>query len=640
MWRQLLLVGALLMALAGPVLLPYLSTHRELGFVRSISSQASLTSYAAASRLNVLYGDLTSGVQRPEANLFPGALALVLALLGAVGGMRLVRSDASPAGLGDAGSKRHAVDQHVVLTTFDLGILVFVGIAFAILVTGSGTFSLLGLGVSAETLVKPVLWLVGLIVARVLVRRIWLPGRWGAFEPLGRRWPILLELLIASVVGYIIAISVVDLQALGVRESLDGESAVVGALLVLLGLLVGRYLLRADITPSTRRRIPSFRHPLGFYLAMLLLAFLFSFGSEGPYMLLHRYVPGFDGLRAAARITVVVMLALAVIGAHGTASLLRRYRGGRRRAVALGLGLLVCAEYLSVPISTQAVPVGDEVPEVYHWLSSQNGRFAIVEYPFQPSGRTEALRLYYSTYHWKDLVNGYSGYFPPLFLELRRLSPEFPSDTTIRVLEAIGVRFVILDSALYADDWARVHKALTSYRNRLRFVRQFDETHVYEVIGRSDGLMNAITPSRYGETLSFSRVTANANDGLTAYLTDGDVASRWHGGPQTPGQEISLDLGTASVIGAVIMELGPYRGEYPRDLVIETSVDGRVWSRIWAGPTESEALLARLVSRHEVPLVFPLGGQTARWLRLRQLGADPMHYWSIGELSVVAPASR
>lgn len=650
MWRQLLLVVVLLIAVAGPVLFPYLSTHREMGFVRSITTQASLTSYVATSPRNLLYGDLTSGVSQPEANLFPGALALVLALLGAVSGLRFGQSYGSLPGPG-GGSARQALDRHVVLTAFDLGILFFGGVVIVILVTGGGAFSLLGwsppnnmtvlLRVSAVTVIKPGLWMVALIVARVVARRVWLPGRLGIFEPLGWRWPILLDLLIGFVVGYIIAISVVDLPALGVRESLDGESAVGGALLVLFGLLVGRYLLRATVKRATWGRIPRFRGPLGLYLAILLVAFLFSFGSEGPYILLYRYVPGFDGLRAAGRIAVVVMLALAVIGAHGTARLLRRYTAGKRRALALSLGLILCAEYLSVPIPSQAVPVDRDVPEVYRWLSSQDGQFSIVEYPFQPMGRTEGLRLYYSTYHWKDLVNGYSGYFPPLFLELRRLSPEFPSETTIRVLEAIGVRFVILDSARYADDWARVRTALTSYRNRLRFVRRFDETHVYEVTGRTEGFLDTITPSRYGEALSFSMVTASVNDGLTGYLTDGDVASRWTGGPQTPGQEISIDLGTASVVGALIMELGPYRQDYPRDLVIETSVDGTDWSRSWAGPTQSQALLATLVSRHEMPLVFPLGGRTARWVRLRQLGADPAgYYWSIGELSVVAPTSQ
>ena len=377
---------------------------------------------------------------------------------------------------------------------------------------------------------------------------------------------------------------------------------------------------------------------MGFYFAMLLLAFLFSLGSDGPYMLLYRYVPGFSGLRAVSRIAVVVMLVLAIFAAYGTAFLLRRSHGVRKCAVALGLGALLCVEYVSVPIPSQAVPVGDEVPAVYHWLSSMDERFAVVEYPFQPRGQSEGLRLYYSTYHWKDLVNGYSGYFPPLFLELQRLSPEFPSDTTIRVLEAIGVRYVILDSARYADDWPRVRRALRSYRNRVRFVRRLEEAHVYEIVAGDDGLLGAIDPG-YGDALSFSGVMATANDGLTPYLADGDLVSRWHGGPQTPGQEILLDLGAARPVGALIMKLGPYRREYPRELVIEASVDGNAWSEMWSGSIEVRALLAELVSHHETPLVFPLGGQTVRWVRLRQLGADPVFYWSIAELSVVAPAT-
>jgi hypothetical protein len=35
-----------------------------------------------------------------------------------------------------------------------------------------------------------------------------------------------------------------------------------------------------------------------------------------------------------------------------------------------------------------------------------------------------------------------------------------------------------------------------------------------------------------------------------------------------------------------------------------------------------------------VPLVFGFPATRARWIRLRQLGADPRFHWSIAELAV------
>src|SRR5262249_59742573 len=74
------------------------------------------------------------------------------------------------------------------------------------------------------------------------------------------------------------------------------------------------------------------------YAAILLVAVLLSLGPSpqifghalgvpGPYALLLRIVPGFDGLRVPARFAVVAQLALAVLGGFGAAWLVGRRPG-------------------------------------------------------------------------------------------------------------------------------------------------------------------------------------------------------------------------------------------------------------------------------------------------------------------------
>ena len=65
----------------------------------------------------------------------------------------------------------------------------------------------------------------------------------------------------------------------------------------------------------------------GFYLLVLILSVLFSFGPViqfynkkliyGPYILIYKLVPGFDGLRVPARFIIMVALAASVFAAFG-----------------------------------------------------------------------------------------------------------------------------------------------------------------------------------------------------------------------------------------------------------------------------------------------------------------------------------
>jgi hypothetical protein len=62
--------------------------------------------------------------------------------------------------------------------------------------------------------------------------------------------------------------------------------------------------------------------------------------------------------------------------------------------------------------------------------------------------------VYYSTVHWKKLVNGYSGFFPPHYSRLMAMLNAVPrgEDMAWRALEAAGVTHVIVHEGAYLDD--------------------------------------------------------------------------------------------------------------------------------------------------------------------------------------------
>ena len=82
------------------------------------------------------------------------------------------------------------------------------------------------------------------------------------------------------------------------------------------------------------------------------------------------------------------------------------------------------------------------------------------------------------------------------------------------------------------------------------------------------------------------------------------------------------------------MTISDHPWDFPRSLVIETSDDGEQWTKRWEGSTAAVALAASLRAPRDVPLAFALPHVPARFLRLRQIGNDPIYYWSIFELAV------
>ena len=63
----------------------------------------------------------------------------------------------------------------------------------------------------------------------------------------------------------------------------------------------------------------------------------------------------------------------------------------------------------------------------------------------------EPQYLYGSTFHWKPIVNGYSGYYPPTYLRRVRMMEQFPSPRAIEYLREEHVRYVVIHEAFFKD---------------------------------------------------------------------------------------------------------------------------------------------------------------------------------------------
>jgi hypothetical protein len=232
------------------------------------------------------------------------------------------------------------------------------------------------------------------------------------------------------------------------------------------------------------------------YALGLLLAFDVSLGFNGViYRALYDYFLPFKALRIPARMGLMVGFSLAVLAGYGAARIAPRLRSANaRRAVLTIIGVLMLVEYASTPLPLWAAP--ERPPESYADLVRDAGdgpRSVIFEFP--TGAMQDPYYLYYSTFHWQYLVNGYSGFFPPSYQKLVYAMRGFPDETSMTVIGSHGVRYLVIHGEFLPRERYEQLTGLVERRPELKLVSrrpwrdlegQPAEISVYRVLVTSD----------------------------------------------------------------------------------------------------------------------------------------------------------
>jgi len=311
---------------------------------------------------------------------------------------------------------------------------------------------------------------------------------------------------------------------------------VVGIVLAVLGLVwAGRQL-------AARRRIGA----AGLFLGLLVVAgFVLSLGINDeafgaglkpvlarllPYPWLYEHVPGFRGLRVPARYAALVSLGLAALAGIGFAALRRwlartaavpiaiKRLGAVALVVLLGLAAL---EYWSVPLAGPTVAYGSAIPAVYRWLAQTPPGSVVLELPYQDA--SEFAYEYYSTYHWRPLVNGGTGYTPPIYRQLRQWFATFPDWRSVDILQQLGVDDVVLHQPeVNLGQWNRIRSELPAYLPAFDQIHQVGQSvvlHVADAPCRTDASQVTAALSRPAGQPGTAALTLR-NTGATAFVAD------------------------------------------------------------------------------------------------------------------------
>src|SRR5476651_133265 len=357
---------------------------------------------------------------------------------------------------------------------------------------------------------------------------------------------------------------------------------------------------RALARPRASRR----RDPHG---ALAATAFVLSLGPEpavwshrllssGPYLWLVRVVPGMDGLRVPARMSVLVLMSLSVLAALGAARVLARLPRRAAIAAAAGLGVAIFAEGWSVPLRMAAFDAHGRADDrsAYRWLAQQPAG-AATELPILEWAIAPTLTYQYATLsHGHPIVNGYSGYGSSLQTFLGgAASPLHDLDRmedALELLRAIGVRYVIVHPRYYADPGVG-EDTVTAIRARSTLASETfrsDTVAAFTLTGDHVQAGDLAPSAPAGHRLRPDEFHADASDAVDRLplAFDGDGDTRWlTGRPQSGDEWIRLTFDRARDISQIELKTAARSfGDYPRELRIESIGDNGASSVLYHGP--------------------------------------------------------
>jgi hypothetical protein len=182
-----------------------------------------------------------------------------------------------------------------------------------------------------------------------------------------------------------------------------------------------------------------------------------------PYYYLYTFFPLFQIVRVPARFGIFIILSFSALASMGIVAI------SKLKTSKWIIGILLCmfiAEIWQYNTPVISLPSEKNLPKVYQWIREQPEPMILAELPISLfyHGETmenqlyrtydalrqsdtyaiETYRIYFSTFHHKRMINGYSGFLTDSYNRLAENLENFPSEYSIRSLQDIGVTHAVV----------------------------------------------------------------------------------------------------------------------------------------------------------------------------------------------------
>jgi hypothetical protein len=362
---------------------------------------------------------------------------------------------------------------------------------------------------------------------------------------------------------------------------------------------------------------------LGFYLVAGALAWFSALGPRpavnGEFVgypglfALFTLLPGFSSLRVPGRFWLLATVCLAVVVGLVVQAVLRNRAGIARGALigALSVGILADGWEWHLPFG--AVPPG---PPDAARLRNQ----LVMYLPI--GGIRDVFPTYFAVLHGWRSVNGYSG-FAPNHYDGVGYAAKLELDATFQYFRSRADLHVVV-----AADAPRL-RALVERQPGVERIAQSATATQYRLPAFPGG-----APAAAAMTVA-SVKSAQASCPPARVLADGAFDEVWLCEPQMGTESITFELQQPAAVEGVRLTLGRPVA-FPRELAVETSLDGRTWVPARHGDVVDAFVRAAVASPTRPVIVLTFPARPAGFVRLRQTGADPTASWAMLEVEVLA----
>lgn len=251
----------------------------------------------------------------------------------------------------------------------------------------------------------------------------------------------------------------------------------------------------------------------------------------------------------------------------------------------------------------------------------------------------------------KRIINGYSGFVPPVTHYMQRIFKGFPSWPCVDILKSLGVDYVIYHPTLWEEKMAstRVERIEKDFSDDLELVNIFryefkkpnalsdffGEDLIYQVISHEDKKF-IFNPILFSE-LKPTEWTATANRGTEtiSFLKDKDLKTKWNTrGPKKTGDFLLIEFERPVSAAWISLQLGSFFIDYALNLHAEISSDGTRWANIPRPYSAGEFTKDWINNPLEPIQNIYVEGDKIKYLKIIHIGDDKGSLWSVAEMEI------
>lgn len=187
---------------------------------------------------------------------------------------------------------------------------------------------------------------------------------------------------------------------------------------------------------------------------LMSMGLKFQIGDTQPARWAMAYLPGHSHTRSIFRYAYLVQVCVGLMSAFGLHAIYLLSRRAKLKvlptlAVAV-VGFIAVTEVWPAPQNTYALPRAADRPQWVHWLATHTREGTPVAcIPFS-SGKTvfHYVRtmqwVYWTSFHHRPILNGYSSQSTPAYRELRDSMSAFPDAKTLKMMYGMGARYCVI----------------------------------------------------------------------------------------------------------------------------------------------------------------------------------------------------